>query len=540
MPTQSKSVHLYGKPTHSKFKKLDELQKLYKKEVNRFIKLLIKQENLYDVIFDNKNTASKIGSFEKEYRNSKLGSAYSQQAVGQAIKNLSRLFVEIRNSLYGQIITSNKDKYLKFISSRFLFKAAITKQDIQSIIEEFKKIVENNPNVFQKDCFSMLKNTSNARLKDIRDEIYFDFNQELKSRKIPIQQKVTIQLDSRTCTLEQSDDIQAPYIIRVTTLEKYNKVEIPLLTSTNSLRRLNQYKHSKSPQLKLQSDGKVKVSVAFKKKTNAYPYRSEVIGIDIGITDLLFTSDKESFETFSDLDDLYQDTVGQKVENRRNLANKMKKYQKELKRNSISQNRKEYLRKKIYNISRNLQGKNELIRLNNHYHHQIEERISKAVKAIVNKYKDKKITIALEDLDINEFDNSKNSNRKFSSWARGKILSKLKEELAWHGIAYKEVEPAFTSQVCPNCHNLDRDNRDGKSFNCTVCNYKEDADYVASMNIKDRAFNQEIKVIKSQYKYDTDKRHRKLREYFKQKHQSWLEDNPKYQVQEQKQLQLAF
>ena len=81
--------------------------------------------------------------------------------------------------------------------------------------------------------------------------------------------------------------------------------------------------------------------------------------------------------------------------------------------------------------------------------------------------------------------------------ARGKILSKLKEELAWHGIAYKEVEPAFTSQVCPNCHNLDGDNREGKSFNCTVCNYKEDADYVASLNIKDRAFNQDIKSIKS-------------------------------------------
>ena len=58
MPTQTKSVHLYGKPTYIKFKKLEKLQKIYKKEVNRFTKLLIKAEDLYGVIFDNKNTVS--------------------------------------------------------------------------------------------------------------------------------------------------------------------------------------------------------------------------------------------------------------------------------------------------------------------------------------------------------------------------------------------------------------------------------------------------------------------------------------------------
>ena len=73
-----------------------------------------------------------------------------------------------------------------------------------------------------------------------------------------------------------------------------------------------------------------------------------------------------------------------------------------------------------------------------------------------------------------------------------------------------------------------------------MCSYKDDADYAASINIKSRAFNQEIKSIKEQYKYDTDKRHQKLREHFKLKHQSWLEDNPEYKFQEQKQLQLAF
>lgn len=398
------------------------------------------------------------------------------------------------------------------------------------MIKGFRKITEDNPNSFREEVLEMLEDSSNTELKAIKKEISFHFKEQLQTRRIPYQRCVTINLDSRTCNLEKSNNIIAPYVIEVKVLGWGNKIELPLLTSSNSLRRLEQYKASTSaPQLKVVNDGKVKVTVAVNKKVDQYAYKSKVVGIDVGITDLIYTSEADSFESYSKMDDIYQETIGEKLKNRSNLANKMKEYQKELQNQLTSQKRKEYLRKKIYNISRNLEGKNQLNRLRRSYYHKVDKKISQAIKAIVNRYKDKKVTIAIEDLDIMEFDDDSSTNRKFSSWIRGKLLNKLKEQLAWYGIAYREVEPAYTSQVCPKCHNLASANREGKTFECTVCNHKGHADLIASNNIKARAFNGEVKDITKEYKYSTAKRQQKLREYYQKKHKAWLQENPDFQ-----------
>ena len=243
----------------------------------------------------------------------------------------------------------------------------------------------------------MLEKTPNRKLRRVKERLEFNFKELLKAHKAPKQEKVTIQLDSRTCDFEESDNIKAHYVLRVSVLDSNKRIEIPLLTSTNSLRRLNQYKYSKSPHLKIRKDGKIKVSVAFNKKVDDYAYKSKVVGIDVGITDLIFTSEEDSFETFSNMDDFHQKTVGKKVKNRCKLASKMKQYQKELNNSATSQKRKEYLREKIYNISRTLQGRGQLERLQNQYYHRVREKIAAAVKKVVDKNKEEKITIAIED-----------------------------------------------------------------------------------------------------------------------------------------------
>ena len=44
--------------------------------------------------------------------------------------------------------------------------------------------------------------------------------------------------------------------------------------------------------------------------------------------------------------------------------------------------------------------------------------------------------------------------------------------------------------------------------------------------------------ISKEYKYSTDKRHQKLREYYQQKHETWLQENPEFQ--KIKQLKLTI
>ena len=160
----------------------------------------------------------------------------------------------------------------------------------------------------------------------------------------------------------------------------------------------------------------------------------------MGITDLIYTSDGDSFGSYSEMQKMYNDTIEKKVANRRSLANKMREYQKELNNPVISKEQKEYLREKIYNISRMLQGKKKLNKLQRAYNHKRDYEISQAIKEVVNKYKGEKVTIVLEDLEIMKFDNkNKRTNQKFSMWIRGRLLKKLMEELDWNGIAYRRV-----------------------------------------------------------------------------------------------------
>jgi IS605 OrfB family transposase len=149
--------------------------------------------------------------------------------------------------------------------------------------------------------------------------------------------------------------------------------------------------------------------------------------------------------------------------------------------------------------------------------------IARAVKEFINDIKNEKVLIVMEDLNILEFDRGKKRNRYDSNWAKGKLLQKLQETLDWDGKKYKEVEPAYTSQECPICHNVDKKNRNGKHFKCTYCGYESDADYVAALNIKARAEDKEIEEIVEKYRYNKKERHKAIKELIKNRHREYLD-----------------
>ena len=135
------------------------------------------------------------------------------------------------------------------------------------------------------------------------------------------------------------------------------------------------------------------------------------------------------------------------------------------------------------------------------YYGLLEEEISKNVRAYISGLEKGTVTV-LEKLDIREFKKSRKLNGKLSTFARGKLQQKLMEELNRKGYAFQEVEPDYTSQLCPVCSNLDPDNRDGKTFLCTCCGHRDDADHNASVNIRDRAADKEIQDICMEHRYD--------------------------------------
>ncbi len=159
------------------------------------------------------------------------------------------------------------------------------------------------------------------------------------------------------------------------------------------------------------------------------------------------------------------------------------------------------------------------------YHHQLEAVISKTVREYISNI-DKTTLTVLELLDIREFNKSKKANGMLSMFARGSLQQTLMAKLNWYGYDFLEVDPAYTSQLCPICSNVDRKNRDGKVFHCTCCGHKADADYNAACNIRDRASDKEILTICSENQYNQETRHAALKALYKERNREYLKAHP--------------
>ena len=146
---------------------------------------------------------------------------------------------------------------------------------------------------------------------------------------------------------------------------------------------------------------------------------------------------------------------------------------------------------------------------------------------------DKETITVLELLDIREFNKSRRVNGMFSCFARGKAQQKLMQTLNWKGFDFVEVVPDYTSQVCPECSNLDKANRNGKSFLCTCCGYKGDADHTAGINIKARYLDKNLSKICEDNKYNHKVLQSKLSGYYSRKNELYKQQHPEKFVKKQ-------
>ena len=103
--------------------------------------------------------------------------------------------------------------------------------------------------------------------------------------------------------------------------------------------------------------------------------------------------------------------------------------------------------------------------------------------------------VVMEDLDnsfgrsyIKDKDNGDiNYNRK----VRFLSLSSLKQEVEHiarkYNIAVSTVQASYTSKMCPNCGCIEDENRPNQeSFECIECGHKDNADFNAAKNIRNR------------------------------------------------------
>ena len=219
--------------------------------------------------------------------------------------------------------------------------------------------------------------------------------------------------------------------------------------------------------------------------------QSEILGLDVGITDLITLSNgsiygANSAELFYTLSD--------------NLVNKNRSrlfsYKRQLEERILTENgpsKKSILELKLKNLENNNLGSKKRISKISKYKSRIVSHINCELNKMV---KEEDIEeIVREDLNwISK--KKKNVSRKqqnrFSTWSKGVLLERLSVKLAENGIKETIVNPAYTSQICCKCNHLG--SRNGKVFKCLNCNLNIDADFNASINTKKRKFISEINI----------------------------------------------
>ena len=295
--SETRSVFLYGKPTVLKMNLLKNTQREYTILINKFISIMGQDPTyLLDLLTNNKQSP-KVRSLEKEVRKShQLGSAYGQNAVDMAVKELHNHVIRIRNKVYGylQRLHPERKMYISFLS---LLNAAIMKVDeiamIEGLIEkenQKKKPFKSKVEDYQK-LLMELKALSEEKREYYKETVANLFFDKLTYMKLPyVAKSVPLQLDSRLSTLEKSHSTKEDFIIYVKLLGEKGRVAFPVSTSRNGLRRMNQY-DTGSMTIKVTNHGKVRIGVPFMKKIQTKEMSNKnILSFDAGITDLIFTN----------------------------------------------------------------------------------------------------------------------------------------------------------------------------------------------------------------------------------------------------------
>ena len=228
-----------------------------------------------------------------------------------------------------------------------------------------------------------------------------------------------------------------------------------------------------------------------KVKPKVFSHNSQVVGLDVGITDLFTLSNgnvygansAELFYKFSD--SLAQPNKTKLWKHKHYLEQKLEIEQDE--------NKKIILQQKITNLINHNLGNKKKQKRNSKYKSTIYSHINHELNKMIET--EDICELIRENLTWRSKKKKRTSRKqrnRFTTWTKGTLMERLSIKLEEHNIKETIVNPAYTSQVCSCCDRLGK--RNGKLFTCTYCDKTIDADYNASVNIKKRKDINEISL----------------------------------------------
>lgn len=113
----------------------------------------------------------------------------------------------------------------------------------------------------------------------------------------------------------------------------------------------------------------------------------------------------------------------------------------------------------------------------------IEDLINRAINEMIRK---EPAEVYILEAFSNNWDLSRfppSVRRRMSGWVRGLIAERLEYKAAVFGIQLVHITASYSSQRCPKCSYVSRDNRSGDKFCCKACGHKDHADHNACINL---------------------------------------------------------
>jgi len=158
------------------------------------------------------------------------------------------------------------------------------------------------------------------------------------------------------------------------------------------------------------------------------------------------------------------------------------------KRNKLQALAKKYDRQgkqeKARNIRRRNLGHKKSRELKRRTKITITNQINRAINEMIKRREPK--VIVTEKLDFRGKAPSKEISRRVSYWQRSTLKDRFEFKASAAGCRREQVNPAYTSQTCPDCGYLEKANRKGDEFQCQKCGHRGDADQIAAQNQKSR------------------------------------------------------
>ena len=507
----TKSVFLYGHPNKGKASLLKQIQRSYTDLVNHDIEALLQHPEFTLQLVKNDKKDPNMRKLEKAIRPKGLNSAFCQNAFDSAVVHLSNRFNNIRLDL----LSEGMDLFAR---SKVLFAMSIMgcpKTEMEYSMREIQ-------GSFYQECADSLSHMSDVGFQALQTEFQVRYQAISLEYQIPQLRSVSVPLDSRLMKIERSTDIKQPYVITISDpFVKDHRIAVPIDTSRHALHKIKSNQMAGTVHMQIRK-GDLRIGWSYD-SFRRQPATALDIGVDTGISDCFHTSDGRAIGSMQPVLNFYHNEVEPAFAELSNLRNKKRKIKHYLKKHpGLPVDVRRSLIAKMDRLEKMIQTADAPYRKKRCYYEQLDHEIKKSVTEYIHSIAPDTLTV-LERLDTKEFYKSRRVNGMFSTFARGKLQQKLMESLNQKGYDFFEIEPDYTSQICPVCGNLGAENRNGKIFHCTCCGHQDDADHVGAVNIQRRATDKEILDLCEKHKYSHKDLQNAIKLVYLQRHSVYQE-----------------